>query len=76
MWTSAYIHTNAVKDGLVKHPSQYKWSSYNDFASDRNLPIVCKDLILELFCDQNGFEKETTRLISEEKSMSRGVLDM
>src|SRR3989344_5979963 len=25
MWTSAYIHMNAVKDRIVKHPSEYMW---------------------------------------------------
>ena len=43
MWTSAYIHMNAVKDGLVKNPKDYDWSSYNDYALKRNLPIVCKE---------------------------------
>ncbi len=55
MWTSSYIHTNAVKDGLVKHPKDYKWSSYNDYALDRNLPIVSKDLILGTFGDKENF---------------------
>jgi len=65
MWTSSYIHTNAVKDGLVKHPKDYKWSSYNDYAFDRNLPIVTKDLILgtfeskKNFIEQNSYVKES-----------------
>ncbi len=59
MWASSYIHMNAVKDGLAKHPSEYTWSSYNDYASNRNLPIVTKDLLLETFGDQKSFIKET-----------------
>lgn len=59
MWTSAYIHMNAVKDGLVKHPSEYQWSSYSDYASDRNLPIVTKELLLGTFGSQKDFIKQT-----------------
>jgi putative transposase len=59
MWTSAYIHMNPVKDKLVKHPSEYHWSSYNDYASNRNLPIITKELLLSVFSDQKNFIEET-----------------
>ena len=59
MWSSSYIHMDPVKDKLVKHPSEYLWSSYNDFASNRNLLIVTKDLLTETFGDQKSFIKET-----------------
>lgn len=59
MWASSYIHMNAVKDGIVKHPSKYEWSSYNDYVVDRNLPIVTKDLILETFSDKKNFIEQT-----------------
>ena len=59
IWVSAYIHMNAVKDKLVKHPSEYLWSSYNDFASDRNLPIVNKELLLSIFKNKENFIKQT-----------------
>jgi len=59
MWTSAYIHINPVKDKLVKNPEEYKWSSYRDFVSDRNLPIVDKELLTSIFGNQNNFTKET-----------------
>jgi len=59
MWTSAYIHMNPVKDKLVKHPSEYKWSSYLDFVSNRNLPITEKDLLISIFGNQKNLEKET-----------------
>lgn len=62
MWTSSYIHINAVKDGLVKNPTEYKWSSYNDYARDRGLPFVCTDLIGPMFGDNKSFEKETNIL--------------
>jgi len=59
MWTSAYIHMNPVKDKLVKTPKEYKWSSYNDFISNRNLPIVNKKFLISIFGDQKSFIKET-----------------
>lgn len=59
MWTSAYIHMNSVKDGLVKHPSEYRWSSYNDFADNRNLLIISKELLISTFGNKNSFIKET-----------------
>lgn len=59
MWTSGYIHMNPVKDHLVKNPSEYTWSSYNDFADDRNLQIIHKDMLLEIFGDKESFIKET-----------------
>jgi REP element-mobilizing transposase RayT len=59
MWTSSYIHMNAVKDKIVKHPSEYSWSSYNDFTHNRNLPIVSKQLLLETFGNTKNFTRET-----------------
>lgn len=61
MWTSAYIHMNPVKDGLVKHPSEYKWSSYKDFRGERHLPIIYTNLLKSIFSRKN-FEKETLAL--------------
>jgi len=59
MWTSAYIHMNVVKDGLIKHPSEYLWSSYNDYANKRNLPIVNKELLMEAFGNVKNFIEQT-----------------
>ena len=59
MWASAYIHMNPVKDGLVKHPKDYKWSSYNDYAFDGNLPIVTKEFLLETFGNKENFIEQT-----------------
>lgn len=68
MWTSSYIHINPVKDRLVKHPSKYKWSSYNDFTKEGNLPIVHTDFLLSIFGPKN-FEKETL-ILSRKKEES------
>ena len=60
MWVSSYIHTNAIKDGLVKHPKEYKWSSYNDYADNRNLILVTRDLILGTFGDKKNFIEQNS----------------
>ena len=69
MWTSAYIHMNPVKDKLVKNPENYKWSSYNDFASERNLLMINKDFLLELFGDQKSFIKETLNFNTKDNNV-------
>lgn len=62
MWTSSYVHMNPVKDKLVSKPSDYLWSSYNDYAQNRNLPIINKDLILKIFGSKKDFIEQTFTL--------------
>ncbi|MFZ2522717.1 MAG: transposase [Minisyncoccia bacterium] len=64
MWTSAYIHTNPLKDGLVSNINDYKWSSYIDYTSDRNFILVYRQIIEELF-DGNDFLDETINLSND-----------
>lgn len=64
MWTSSYIHMNPVEDGFANHPSEYKWSSYNDYVNSRGLPIVHTDFLKLTFIDIDNFEKETMSLVS------------
>ena len=73
MWASTYIHMNPVKDKLVKKPEDYKWSSYNDFASDRNLPIINKTFLLEIFGNQKSFIKETSNFNTKDKDVKDGL---
>jgi len=70
MWTPAYIHMNPVKDGLAKHPSNYKWSSYSDYLNDRKLPITHTDFLLGTFGSKENMEKQTCAV-----DMSRVALD-
>lgn len=35
-----YCHNNPVKRGLVREPSEYKWSSYNWYQGRRNEPLA------------------------------------
>ena len=72
MWIISYIHMNPVKDRITSNPYDYKWSSYNDFAADRDLSITCKDLVLPLFGSKEAFIKQNYFL---SKDMSRGILD-
>lgn len=76
MWTSAYIHMNPVKDKIVNSPEEYRWSSYNDYIEERNLPIIKKGLLLGLFGDKTSFKKETLSYFKNEDNMSRPALDM
>ncbi len=71
MWVSAYIHMNPVKDRLVKHPRDYKWSSYNDFTEKRNLNIVHTDFLKSIFGKEN-FEKETL-ILSKDGDVKGGL---
>jgi|SRR3989344_5670902 len=64
MWTSAYIHMNAVKDGIVKDPREYKWSSYRDFIGERDLLIMHVGFLKSIF-GPNNFEKETMTVVSK-----------
>jgi len=64
MWISSYIHMNPVKDKISTEPSLYEWSSYKEFMDKRNLPIVYKDLLLEVF--DGNIEKETLTVEFEE----------
>lgn len=74
MWTTAYIHMNPVKDGLVKKPENYVWSSYCDYISLRNLPMLNLDLVKELFDDNIKIETEV--LFEKYETMSKTVFDM
>ncbi len=72
MWATSYIHMNPVKDRMVPNPYDYKWSSYNDFANDRNLPIVCKELLIPTFGTKENLIKQT---FTKHENMSRTFLD-
>ncbi len=59
MWTSAYIHMNAVKDGLIKKPENYKWSSYNFYKTGENLAILESNFLINLFENKENLIKQT-----------------
>ncbi|OHA89456.1 MAG: hypothetical protein A3C70_02980 [Candidatus Zambryskibacteria bacterium RIFCSPHIGHO2_02_FULL_43_14] len=76
MWIPGYIHMNSVEAGIVKHPADYKWSSYNDYVSDRGLPITHTKFLLETFEGKKGFEKTTLDALKDMSRVSRVTLDM
>ncbi len=46
----SYIHNNPVKDNYVKHPEDYNWSSYNNYATDTNsFNFINKELLSSYF---------------------------
>lgn len=75
IWTSGYIHMNAIKDGLVTHPVQHQWSSYNDYVNKRNLPIVHTDFLLSAFGNKENFEEQTLGTY-QESNVSKGIFDI
>lgn len=50
---SRYIHNNPVKAGIVKEPSDYRWSSYNIYAGRAKDTggLIDKGRILSIFSD-------------------------
>ena len=52
---SKYIHGNPVKDGVVKTPEQYQWSSCPEYAGLREPPPwLITSVVLELCADEPG----------------------
>ena len=47
--TSRYIHLNPVHADIVETPSEYDWSSYQDFLGLRESELVSTDKILAYF---------------------------
>ncbi len=72
MWSSSYIHMNAVKDKLVKTPSDYLWSSYNNFATDQGLSFVSNELVIPTFESKENFINQTLNF--EQKDDVKGHL--
>ncbi len=51
---SRYIHLNPYVANLVKDPSFYQWSSYNEYLDIKN-GICNKDIVLGLFKDSSEY---------------------
>lgn len=71
LWTVSYIHMNPVKSKLVVKPEDYEWSSYRDYANDRNLVLTNKNLVIESFENKENLIKQTSKV-----NMSRLNLDI
>ncbi|MEK7669566.1 MAG: transposase [Patescibacteria group bacterium] len=46
LWTSLYIHENPLKAEIVNDLSNYKWSSYLNYAGSQNNILCKKEIIL------------------------------
>lgn len=51
LWLSRYIHRQAVEAGLVTHPEDYPWTSYNAFLDETAPHFVRPEVILTQFGD-------------------------
>jgi REP element-mobilizing transposase RayT len=50
-----YIHNNPVRACLVKHASEYKWSSYHEYVSENSLQkLLDRDKVLEMLSGDRG----------------------
>ena len=72
MWNVSYIHMNPVKSGLVTNPYDYKWSSYNDYVSNRKLPLTYTEFSISVFGGKENFTRNNFVLSQD---VSRHVLD-
>jgi len=54
-WLVAYICQNPTVAGLVKTPSEYKWSSYNEHVNRRPVSRVCDEKIVESCLENKAF---------------------
>ena len=51
---SAYIHLNPVRAGLVRHPREYRWTSYGSYLSGGRMGIVDVEPVLGQFSANKG----------------------
>lgn len=57
LWTSLYIHENPQKSGLVKTPTNYKWSSFLDYVEPNRNTLCKKDILLDQFNSPESYLK-------------------
>jgi putative transposase len=51
---SAYIHLNPVRAGLVRHPREYRWTSYGSYLNGGKIGIVDVEPVLGQFSADKG----------------------
>ena len=63
-----YVHNNPVKAAICKHPSEYKYSSYNDFEFDFKKVIDAyqkKEDNIKFLEDEEQTEREIRELVEK-----------
>jgi len=51
---SAYIHLNPVRAGLVRHPMEYRWTTYGSYLNGGKMGIVDVEPVLGQFSANKG----------------------
>ena len=79
VWLSSYIHQNPKLAGLVKTPTDYKWSSYSDFVGPNRRLINCDMAIIrEQFNDPRDYQnfvESSFNIIKEKKDLEHLLID-
>jgi REP element-mobilizing transposase RayT len=78
-WLSAYIHQNPKVAGLTEKPSEYRWSSYQEFVGDRGSNLCEKEIILDQFNksakEYKYFVESSYEIIKQNKDIKNILLD-
>jgi hypothetical protein len=57
-----YVHLNPVRAGIVDLPADYPWSGHRAYMGLDEIPWLCSDWLLSLFCD--NIREARTRYLS------------
>lgn len=63
IWCGLYNELNPVRAGLVKHPKDWRWSSFNFYASNQTDPLIDNLIDLDPYYLELGSNPEERRLI-------------
>jgi len=67
---SRYIHLNPVTAYLTEEPSEYRWSSYREYAE--NISRICsKDIVLSQFRSPRAYQRFVIDLADYTKKINR-----
>lgn len=67
---SRYIHLNPYAANLVSIPSDYKWSSLNNYLNYKNTSVEKPELILNYFSSSQSYENFINDFIDYRKSIN------
>jgi putative transposase len=63
---SRYIHLNPTEAKIVKHPANFKWSSYNHYMNAEESSWVHTSFILNFFDNEKNYEEFVSEGIDQE----------
>lgn len=74
---SRYVHNNPVKANLVKYPSEYLWSSYNEYMMQTYDSVVDIEFILSFFDnDINVAVNEYQNFVLRQDQSDKSFMDI